>query len=411
MTAVKRSMAAFTSVAFTIAAFTAATGLCLLPSLSLAGDGEWTGNLSAEIRYFLNEPFDSRQYSHGNVSVAAQPEYYKKWDNGDQSFIFTPFLRIDQNDSERTHADIRELAWLKVTNDWELRAGIRKIFWGVTESQHLVDIINQTDLVENLDGEDKLGQPMINLALVTDRGTLDLFLLTGFRERTFPGKEGRLRTGLVVDTDHPVYESSAKEKHTDFAARWYQTAGPLDIGISYFNGTSRDPRFIPDSGGTALLPVYDIINQTGIDAQATLANWLWKLELISRGGQGERYTALTGGFEYTFVGIFETAYDLGVIAEYLYDDRDEKATTPFANDMMIGTRFTFNDEQSTELLAGLITDIDEGSIMLNVEASRRLGNAWKLSVEARAFSNIDATEPLYSFRKDDYLQAELAWYF
>jgi hypothetical protein len=373
--------------------------------------GEWTGSVAAELRYFPNDPIDNRQFDSSNVSISAQPEYYRKWDNGDQGFIFTPFVRIDQHDSERTHVDIRELAWTRVAETWELRAGIRKVFWGVTESQHLVDIINQTDLVENLDGEDKLGQPMVNLALVRDAGTLDLFILPGFRERTFPGEDGRLRSGLVIDTDNPVYESGAEDKHTDFALRWYQTAGAFDIGLSYFNGTSRDPRFIPNGSGTALLPVYNLINQTGIDAQATYGSWLWKLEVISRGGQGDRYVALTGGFEYTFIGIFETPYDLGVIAEYLYDDRDDQATTPFANDLLTGARLTLNDVQSTEILAGIITDLDEGSIMLNVEASRRLGNAWKLSLEARAFANLDSTELLYSFRKDDHLHAELAWYF
>jgi len=54
-------------------------------------------------------------------------------------------------------------------------------FWGVTEFQHLVDIINQTDLVENIDTEDKLGQPMINLALINDWGTVDLFIMPYFR--------------------------------------------------------------------------------------------------------------------------------------------------------------------------------------------------------------------------------------
>ena len=372
---------------------------------------EWSGNIAGEFRYFPKESIDDRQFEGTNLSISAQPEYYRRWDNGDQSFIFTPFVRIDQNDSERSHFDIRELAWLEVSDAWELRAGIRKVFWGVTESQHLVDIINQTDLVENLDGEDKLGQPMVNLALIRETGTLDLYLLPGFRERTFPGEDGRLRSGLVVDTDNPVYESSAEEKHVDFAARWSQFIGIWDIGLSYFNGTSRDPRFVLNNDGDALLPVYDLINQTGLDVQATLGDWLWKLEMISRGGQGDRYAALTGGFEYTFVGIYETQYDLGVIAEYLYDDRDDEATTPFANDMLLGARFTFNDVQSTEILAGFIFDLDNSGQMFNLEASRRLGDAWKLSIESRIFTGLDNDDPLYSFKEDSHLQAELAWYF
>lgn len=89
---------------------------------------------------------------------------------------------------------------------------MRKEFWGVAEARHLVDIINQTDEVENFDREDKLGQPMINLALINNWGTLDFFLLTGFRDRTFPGREGRLRTFPEIDVGEERYEKHGFEK-------------------------------------------------------------------------------------------------------------------------------------------------------------------------------------------------------
>ena len=53
------------------------------------------------------------------------------------------------------------------------------MFWGVTESQHLVDVVNQTDLVENPDGEEKLGQLMVNLTVARSWGTLNLFVAPG----------------------------------------------------------------------------------------------------------------------------------------------------------------------------------------------------------------------------------------
>ena len=76
------------------------------------------------------------------------------------------------------------------------------------ESRHRVDYINQTDGVEDVDGEDKLGQPMLNLGLQRDWGDLNFFYLPYFRERTFPGTKGRLRAPLVVDTDRARYEAS-----------------------------------------------------------------------------------------------------------------------------------------------------------------------------------------------------------
>ena len=63
---------------------------------------------------------------------------------------------------------MRELLYQRVFDQAELRVGIGRVFWGVTESYKLVDVINQTDLVENVDHEDKLGQPLVNLTFVRD---------------------------------------------------------------------------------------------------------------------------------------------------------------------------------------------------------------------------------------------------
>ena len=57
-----------------------------------------------------------------------------------------------------------------------------------------------------------------------------------------------------------------------------------------------------------------------------------------------------GGFEYTFVGIMDTALDLGVLSEYHYDDRDELSMSIFQDDIAIGARLAFNDVQSSEAL-------------------------------------------------------------
>ncbi|MGD8938779.1 MAG: hypothetical protein PVJ72_05330 [Gammaproteobacteria bacterium] len=378
--------------------------------------------MAIEYRQFFADALYEDQFNN-DVSLSAQPEYFHQWDNNKQIVAFTPFVRLDQRDDERTHFDIRELSWLGVYDLGELRIGIRKVFWGVTESQHLVDIINQTDFVENIDGEDKLGQPMINASIVRDWGTIDLFALPGFRERTFAGKNGRPRSQYVVDKDLTEYESSEEEKHIDFAARYFHYIGAWEFGISQFYGTSRDPNLSPAltaRGEIVLKPFYPIINQTGLDVQAILSNWLLKLEVISREGQDKdysRYAAATGGFEYTIVGIFQSIADLGIISEYLYDERGSDAdpggfmASPFQNDLMVGARLALNDVQSTEVLAGLIIDLAHGDRFYNIEAERRLGDAWKLSLEARVLTHVEQSNPFWDIRKDDYAQLNLEWFF
>jgi len=375
--------------------------------------GEWSGYLGTEFRYFTQDPRDPRQHDE-NFSLVFEPEYYHEWDKGTQSFAFVPFFRLDQHDNERTHFDIRELSWLKSAENWELRLGLRKVFWGVTEFQHLVDIINQTDLVENIDTEDKLGQPMINLALINDWGTVDLFIMPYFRERTFPGIEGRPRNQPVVDEGLSKYESSAKEKHVDFAVRYSHYFGDWDVGISHFYGTSREPRSIltmNSSGSPVLAPFYDIINQTSIDLQATKGNMLWKLEALHRSGQGDTFNAVAGGFEYTFVGIFDSALDLGLLGEYHYDDRGEDAFTFFEDDIATGMRLAFNDAQSSEALVGLLWDRDSGGKFLNIEASRRIGSDWLLEMQGRFLFDTSPSDPAFAVSRDDYLELFLTYNF
>ena len=390
-----------------------ATTVLLCSSLNAVAN-EWSGNVAVEYRYFADHAIATEQHEN-YVSLSAQPEWFHEWDGGRQSFTFVPFIREDQHDDERSHSDIRELTWLKAADDWELRVGIRKVFWGVTESVHLVDIVNQTDYVEDPDGEEKLGQPMVNLSLMRDWGTLDLFMLPGFRERTFPGEKGRLRSQPVTVSDESRYESGAEETHVDFAIRWSQTFGDWDLGLSQFWGTSRDPerQFAVDKAGNPyFIPYYPIISQTGVDVQHTSDHWLWKFELISRDGwEGGRFTAAAGGFEYTLYGLFGSWMDLGLLAEYLYNDADNVPVNPFEDDLFLGARLTWNDAQSTELLAGVIGDIDTSARYYSLEFSRRLGDSWKLSVDARIFDNIPAGDFLYSLHRDDYIQIELAKYF
>jgi hypothetical protein len=379
----------------------------------MAPAGEWSGYLGTEFRYFTEDPRDPRQHDE-NFSLVFEPEYYHEWDKGTQSLAFVPFFRLDQHDNERTHFDIRELNWTKVAEDWELRVGLRKVFWGVTEFQHLVDVINQTDLVENIDTEDKLGQPMINLALINDWGTVDLFIMPYFRERTFPGIEGRPRNQPVVDDDLAEYESSAEETHVDFAIRYSHYFGDWDVGVAHFYGTSRDPRSMltmNSSGAPVLAPFYDIINQTSIDLQATKGNMLWKLEALHRSGQGTTYNAVAGGFEYTFVGIFDSALDVGLIGEYHYDDRGEDALTFFEDDIATGMRFAFNDAQSSEALVGLLWDRDSSGKLLKIEASRRIGSSWLLEMEGRFLFDTSPSDPAFAVSRDDYLELFLTYNF
>jgi hypothetical protein len=379
-----------------------------------AVDFEYSSKLSGELRYFPDTPQFQGQLSHSNISLALSPELLWQWNESQDLLVFSPFFRIDQHDEERTHADIRELSWEHYANEWELRGGLRKVFWGVTEFQHLADVINQDDGLESLSGDEKLGQPMVNLSMVKDWGIVDLYLLPGFRERAYPGEEGRFRSGLGIDTDRVQYESVDEERHIDFAARWSHTLGDYDIGFYGFKGTNRQPQLKLDqqSGKAVLLPFYEQMTQFGVDLQATLDNWLWKGELIMRDTKNETYSASQLGFEYSFYGVQGSNKDLGLLLEYGWDERGKQASSLFQNDVSLGVRLAFNDEASSEILSGIVHDLDYGSTSFRVEYSSRIAEQLKLSLEGQIFSLSKQDDQVISaLEKDSNVQMTLDWYF
>ena len=131
--------------------------LMVIPSPALAN--EFSGEIAVEGQFYVNEALYAGQ-ARNSASLSIRPEYYHQWDSGN-SLTIIPFARLDSADSERSHVDLREFKYIWLGGGYELHLGVGKVFWGVTEFSHLVDIINQTDAVESIDGEEKLGQPMV----------------------------------------------------------------------------------------------------------------------------------------------------------------------------------------------------------------------------------------------------------
>jgi hypothetical protein len=392
------------------------------------------------MRHFLNKSATVQQYEletnpiqkreiadtglahQDEPSIAIQPSYFNEWDNKKYAFSFKPFYRWDDRDDYRTHFDIRELVWRSTLGDknmpWNLRIGIDKVFWGVAESRHLVDIINQTDEIEDPKMEQKLGQPMIRATTDTKWGVMDFFLLPYSRERTFSGPEGRLRAPTSLVRAPVVFESSMKQSHLDFAARWSKRFDKLDIGLSYFRGTNRDPRIVQlDSLTTTENPLglqlnYDLISQTGLDVNYLLGDWILKLEAIERNSNIERYYAYVTGVEYTFSGIFNSQMDLTNYLEYNYDSRNNSDSAPvLENDVFVGCRLALNDENSTDVKVGIMTDVGNASRTTRVEINRRLNDKWSIKFLGQGYHRVSDTDPLYIIKEDSFIQSTLVRYF
>ena len=389
-----------------------------------------SGRLSTETWLYPQDAVypDQRSYAGG---LALETTFYAENDEG-TSITVTPFLRYDAGDSDRTYGDLRE-AYLLMYGDagdgeWELRLGIDRVFWGVAELRSLVDIINQTDVIEHPNEKIKMGQPMAHFTWSGDWGALELFAMTWHRARTYPGRRGRQRYEFIVDQDMISYESGAKKWHIDLASRYSGLFGPLEIGLSLFNGTNREPTLLPvfvDSEVVALAPHYEKIRQFGVDAQLTRGSLLLKLEAIYRAGarnsrfllhlntlEEEDYTAFILGSEYTLYSILGSNSDLILFAEWTYDGRGRWATNALENDLFIAARLGLNDPQSTEFVVSVLGSLNKSSRVIAGEFKRRLSSDnWLLHIETSAFLDIDEEDFIYYVRRDSYVKINLAYSF
>ncbi|MCG8467369.1 MAG: hypothetical protein MJB57_04065, partial [Gemmatimonadetes bacterium] len=189
----------------------------------------------------------------------------------------------------------------------------------------------------------------------------------------------------------------------------------LDLAVSGFLGLSREPRLVPTTGpddAVRLQPTYDEIDQVSIDAQWTQGATLWKLEAMTRGGHDERIYAAVVGVEHTLFNLGPGAADLGLLAEYMIDDRSDAAPfTPFDNDVFLGARWAFNDPTDSSILGGPVIDYETGEIFAFLEAERRFGDRWVAELEVRILANTDEAGPIHGLRQDDFLTLRLSRFF
>lgn len=373
-----------------------------LTSMS-AGALELNGYLGVEQRGFLERGMASAR--SGVSSFVLEPELVARAGSGRAAFIVRPFQRWDAEDGRRTHFDLRELAVEIQRGELDFRAGSRKVFWGVAESQHVVDVINQTDLVESLDLEEKLGQPMINVTWRPRHASFELYVLPRFREREF--KEVETRLGPPLPVAGAAYESADRRKHMDFAARaQFAPREELSVALSQFHGTNREPQLLlrATPQGGKLVPYYSIMRQTGLELQWTQGSLALKHESFYRAERGADTFRTVYGLEYTLFQLGESRRDLGLILEHNYDSRLRRAATALQNDLFVGTRLSFNNETSSELIAGVFRDLEHHSVIGKIEWQHRLAAALTLTLNVYTFHRIEQPEPLYVNRNDSFIE-------
>lgn len=367
------------------------------------------GNVGFEGRWFLQDESNGVSRSQ-YYALSTELEVLLMWNGGTDRFAARTFARWDSGDTARTGYDLREALWTHSSTHWETNVGIGRVFWGVLESNHLVDIINQTDLVESPDQDEKLGQPMLMLSYFKFGGTVELYALPYFRERTFPGGNGRFGIPLGRSSNGYFIEYSRTKQIFDFSARFSRDFDTWGFALSYFDGTAREPNI--QSSDSELAALYPEIGQIGLEVELFIDALTFKSEAIDRRDDREHFQAFAFGFEHTHYGFLSSNADLGLIYEVSFDTRGNEARTVFQNDSFFGLRAELNDPSSTRFVAGVVVDHDNGSQYWTMEATRRLGKSYVFSLDIQVLNSISSRDKaLQAVERDSYFRIEAKRYF
>ena len=329
----------------------------------------------------------------------------------DESRIVGEFIaRGDEKDSGRRITEARQAYLRTPLVGFDIFVGNRQEFWGKAESKNVVDVINQSDAAANEGKSGKLGAPSISAERYLDIGDLQLWYISGFREKTFNDSDAHPSSGLPVSSAQ--YARKDGKDADDFAARLSGFAGDWDLAGSVFYGTARDPILSVASDGSALNPYYALQKSIGLEAQYTGDVTLLKWESL-HGTQSSlmgahNFAAAVAGIEYNYYRSFETLWDIGLIGEVQHDDRPQAAANQF---VVAGVRLVFNDMRDSNILFLASVDRKADQSFVSLEASRRINDVTSVKLTSQFYNARTATSTFGRLSDDDAVSLTLNMFF
>jgi len=166
------------------------------------------------------------------------------------------------------------------------------------------------------------------------------------------------------------------------------------------------------SGVRALSPYYALQKSIGLEAQftgdATLLKWESLHGIQSSLQGGHDFAAAVAGIEYTYYGVFETIWDIGLIGEIQHDDRPQAAANQFG---VAGVRLVFNDIADSNILFLASSDRKADQSLVSLEASQRINEFVSIKLSSQFYNARTPTSTFGQLSDDDAVTLTLNMFF
>ncbi|MFN3201672.1 MAG: hypothetical protein ACE366_24930 [Bradymonadia bacterium] len=353
------------------------------------------------------------------------------------------FGRVDERDRQRSTFVVEE-AWAEMRlKDFRLKIGVDIVNWTATEAFHPADVLNSRNLDSDIENFEKVGEPMVTASYGWSGGRLYLYFMPFFVKPIFTSPNSRLAFGAGepnfggFDLRRPIRTDRDGELTDEplvpqGAARIVQTIGSADISVHALHQADRSqPYFTFDPQAMQPRLLFQEVFQVGGTYQQVFEfGLITKLEaahrmfytgdaIIGTGPVEDRdHTQVAVGLEYGIPHEFGGESTLIVEGQSYFGVSEEIRQFQlgiFQRDALVGWRLALNDEDSTEIFASVIVDVErEEEILANLSYKQRFFDTWSAALAVRWYHAPQKEETpigLELLDRADHLRLNITRYF
>lgn len=315
---------------------------------------------------------------------------------------------IDATDHRRDAIFVEEayVAWRHPSAQVEV--GAITLNTSRLDTFHPADVVNARFLDSEIENPSKIGEPMVAGRVNVPTGAISVYLMPWYTAPRLASPRSRFNPNPGLELGAPRFLEWSGKVVTDrlgpqFGVNVQQVFGPVDLAVQWLRHQDRSqPLLVLPPGETEpsllLLPV----NHVGLNYNQAAGSTVLKGEAAWRrfgrpdgapawlGELPDRdHVALAGGFEYSFgIGSYTLATFVegqAIVLEGPDDPVVRASLTPFQRDVLLGTRFTFNDRYDRSIVLLAIVDVETGDeVFGGLRYGQRLDEHWTIAASARS---------------------------
>jgi hypothetical protein len=405
-------------------------GLVSLPLLLLA-DFSVSGHFDLDSQLYPTSP----SAKHEN-SFTAKQTLELTYAKDDLTLFSKLYAQEDYYDTlskeehnDRTFLRLDELHLKYDFMDDSIEAGKSIKFWGALEFRNIVDAFNPDDFRVDMFNSSKLGVWNIAYSHFTDNAEISLIVKLEEQEQKMPAYPYVyyfLPQGIAyeesLESSNGVNRPSIYLKYSGSTDTEY----PLDFALIYENGYDSQRYFTTNATAIAAPTEFRqkayLVNKFMTYNTLVVNATLIKLEALYAKVDGAEnvgdYSHIAFGVEHTLEN-FENGAALGLIAEYYrydtYEDdkyNDLQLFETMQNDVFLGARYTFNNEQDSSVVGGVVADVEYAEQTYYMQFESRFMEAFKVAFDYYYVNPSQSTLTAYKLlEKHQRVGLNVAWYF